>query len=76
MTETHLVIKISDAERYLSPQEMGDLGFIADKICQGRKKAHLPTHEYIVVNMDEPYADDVLTLVEIEEKKKSQTPQK
>ena len=64
MRITHTVIKNSDVDKYLSVEQTNNLIDILQTICQGRKKDGKPTdNEYIICNMDEPYANEVLTVI-------------
>ena len=61
--QTHLVIKITDAQRYLNVQEQQELWCITRKIVTGREKDGKKVNIYLVVNTDEPYAEEVRKLV-------------
>lgn len=61
-----LVIKIADIEKYLSEHEEDELTILVGKVERGRKYAGKYRHRYIVINLDEPYAPDVLKLMGLE----------
>jgi len=60
---THIVIKIEDAEEYLTESEARFLNSILDKIDRGRKAYHKKKNEYLIVNTDEPYANKVMQVI-------------
>jgi len=62
--DTHTIIKKDDAEKYLTQQERASIGIFLGKIADGRvKNGKKPFNHYHVCNMDEPYAEEVLTLI-------------
>lgn len=64
MKITHVVLKREDIEKYCSDQQQESLKEIMDAVAAGRKAdGKNPNAEYIVCNMDEPYADQVLSLI-------------
>ena len=70
MTETfkremkYIVIKNSDVEKYLEPKEKGELFNLCTAIDIGRTRSSKKLNSYVVVNMDEPYAEKVWKLIE------------
>lgn len=61
---THIVIKRSDVERYCNPQNKGALTSISNKIRRGREQdGRSSDHGYLVINQDEPYADEVIEIM-------------
>lgn len=69
-TQTHIVIKIKDAEEFLNQRQLGDLFEIAAKIEQGRRSVGKRENSYIIVNEDEPYSGVVHNVVLLGERKK------
>lgn len=69
-TQTHIVLKISDCQKYLSQNELQELASIISKIGTGRKANGKQIGEYIIVNLDEPYSERIFRQVLIEESKK------
>jgi len=61
---THLVIKLDDAQKYLSNNELQELGSMLEKIESGRHKdKKRGVNEYLIVNTDEPYANEVYKII-------------
>ena len=61
---THLVIKLDDAQKYLSNNELQELGSMLEKIELGRQKdKKRGVNEYLIVNTDEPYANEVYKII-------------
>ena len=69
-TPTHIVLKMSDCQKYLNQNEIQNLASILSKIGVGRKANGKQPNEYIIVNLDEPYSDRIFRQVLIEESKK------
>lgn len=69
-TQTHIVLKMSDCQKYLNQNEIQNLASILSKIGVGRKANGKQPNEYIIVNLDEPYSDRIFRQVLIEESKK------
>lgn len=65
MRMSHIVIKKDDLTKYLNSKEYNALSEVLCKINQGRSLDKRPTdHRYIIVNMDEPYVDEVISVLE------------
>lgn len=65
---THLVLKIADAEQYLTDWELGMLEDICKKIEAGRLQDRKKIgNEYYICNKDEPYADEIRDIIETNE---------
>ena len=61
---THLVIKNEDIEKYLSQEMQEDLEDIINTLKYNKEMAGEDTDKgYYIVNIDEPYADDILQLI-------------
>jgi len=62
--DTHLVMKFADIKDYLSEADQQSLFCMSVAIAKARlkddKEGH---HKYLVVNKDEPYADDVQRII-------------
>ena len=62
--EKFIVLKKSDAERYLTDEEFKMLRSIQKKILTGRMSdGKMQNNTYYVVNTDEPYAMQVRDLI-------------
>ena len=67
-TVTHTVLKNADIDKYLTEEDIYYLGVIEAKILYGRSKDNKnPKNNYLVVNMDEPYADKVNRVIQVGE---------
>lgn len=65
----YLIIKVADALDYLNEAEIGQLEHILGTISKGREKdGKNPDNEYLVVNRDEKYADQVWDIIVQNEK--------
>lgn len=61
---THVVIKIEDIEKYLTREEIGCLNAFLIQIQQGRQKdGKKPINNYYICNTDEPYAEEVHSVI-------------
>ena len=69
-TQTHIVLKISDCQKYLSPYELQELATIVSKVGFGRRANGNKVNEYAVCNTDEPYFNTVMRVILIGESKK------
>jgi len=69
-TQTHIVLKIADIKNHLNLNEQGELSFIIRKIGNGRIKDGKKIAEYLVINCDEPFAEEIHQLVEKRMKEK------
>lgn len=57
-------MKIEDIEKYISPSRRAMLSIILDDVQEGRKADSKKTdNEYIVINKDEPYANEVIDIL-------------
>ena len=63
-TPTHIVLKIADIRKHLNLNEQGELGMIIQKVGDGRLKDGKKVAEYLVINCDEPFAEEIHQLVE------------
>ena len=72
--QTHIVLKMSDCQKYLNQNELQNLASILSKIGIGRRANGKQTNEYIIVNLDEPYSERIFRQVLIEESKKVPQP--
>ena len=71
-TQTHIVIKIEDAQAYLNPKQLDDLTTIARTIESKRLTHGKRLNAYIIVNEDEPYAGIVKNVVLLGERRKKE----
>jgi hypothetical protein len=60
----YLVIKWADMRKYLNERQLQNLQEIIAKVGIGRAQDDKDDHIYVVVNQDEPYAEDVWKLIE------------
>jgi len=63
-TKTHIVLKMADIKKHLNLNEQSELGVIIQKVGDGRIKDGKKIAEYLVINCDEPFADEIHQLVE------------
>ena len=70
--EKYFVLKWADIAKYLTREQRGQLGDIATVIDNCRTADGKGYNGYVVVNEDEPYAEQVWQLVEAEERRKKQ----
>lgn len=65
MKKKFTIIKNDDVLQYLNNLDRKDLIRILEKIQKGRKRDCKNTdHTYLVVNLDEPYAEEVIEIME------------
>lgn len=58
--DTHLVVKYTDIEKYLSKSDISKLSEFLSKIEDGRRSdGKTPVNNYYICNKDEPYANSV-----------------
>ena len=69
-TQTHIVLKLEDCQKYLNPRELQELSEIIRNVSDGRKFDGKSDNEYLVVNVDEPYAPMLFRLIQTGEAKK------
>lgn len=63
-TNTHIVIKKEDADKYCSAEELFQLKRILKVIEHGRQlDGKTLSNSYYICNTDEPYADKVLDVI-------------
>ncbi len=60
----YLVLKHDDIELYLKKRDKTDLDIMLLGIAQGRMDDGKEPNRYVVVNEDEPYAEQVWKLIE------------
>lgn len=60
----YVALKVEDVDAYLSEKEKIELSNIYTKVATSRMIEGKDINSYLVVNMDEPYADNVKTLIE------------
>ena len=60
----YFVLKWADIEAVLTEEEQRHLARISKIIAYYRKSQGKPENNYVVINLDEPYAPDVLRLME------------
>lgn len=65
--EKYLVLKIDDIIRSLHPNDGQELERLCGLVCEFRRLEGKKANRYIVVNEDEPYAEVVWKLIEIQE---------
>ena len=61
--DTHTVFKNTDAQKYLTEEEKHILGVLLSKIETGRIMEGKQSNSYWICNHDEPYAEDVKTVI-------------
>jgi len=60
----HVVLKIEDVEKYLHDYQRNELAEMCGDIEYGRKRnGENVDNEYLVINTDEPYADEVIEIL-------------
>jgi hypothetical protein len=57
------VIKNDDAEKYLNTKGQESLNGILETIADSRSMDGKKNNEYLVINTDEPYADEVIEIL-------------
>ena len=60
---THFVIKKGDAIQYLHCLQEEALSNILETIKQGRKAHGRKENQYLIINTDEPYADEIREVI-------------
>lgn len=63
----YIVLKVDDVNRYLDEKALIELSAICTSIDTLRMVEGKPINNYLVINMDEPYADKVKALIEVHE---------
>jgi len=69
--QTHIVLKISDCQTYLTTEELQTFAAIVNKVADGRKSKGKKVGQYLIVNSDEPYYEELYHKVLVEEAKKT-----
>lgn len=65
MSEKFIVLKIEDGIKYLNKEDKDKLCEIEDKISIGRANdGKIPNNKYAVINLDEPYSDEIIAIME------------
>jgi len=65
------VLKIDDVRKYCSEESKRDLDKVVLEITTGRMEdGKNPDNHYLIVNIDEPYADEVKSIIEKHEGEK------
>ena len=64
LEKKYLVLKWSDITPALSVEQKVQLAQICDDIARWRTSQGKPLNQYVVINLDEPYAPEVLRLME------------
>lgn len=58
------VLKMEDIEKYCTEDQKNNLSIMVQNILAGRKnEGKKPSNEYLVVNKDEKYSQDVLNMI-------------
>jgi hypothetical protein len=72
LTQKYVVIKIDDLKKYVkSPFKIAMLDNDLQDITAGRKAdGKKPHNEYIIINTDEPYAQEVADIIKRHEQQK------
>jgi len=65
--EKYVVLKIDDVNEYLTSHYQTALRSICAIIEDGRRQDGKKSNYYVVVNQDEPYAEQVWKLIEVGE---------
>lgn len=64
MKITHRVIKEEDIKKYLNTKAQQGLNYIISIISMGREFDGKPmNNEYLVINRDEPYAEEIIEIL-------------
>lgn len=71
-TQTHVVIKLADLLSFCTGEEQAQLSMMLRKIEKGREKVGKTGNNiYMVVNTDEPYAEEVWKVIQLGEENKN-----
>lgn len=71
--DTHIVIKVADARKYLNKEGRDMLACVLGAIDIGRESDGKTPNSYVVCNVDEPYSEAVLqTILDGEARKPAQ----
>lgn len=63
MIDKFTVVKNKDIVKYLSQDQINDLANILNTIAKGREVDGKKENTYVVINTDEPYAEDVINIM-------------
>lgn len=63
-------VKVEDARKYLSKEEISELSSLLGKIMKGRMKDGRGVNRYVVINNDEQYSADVHAILKAGEEAK------
>lgn len=61
--EKFIVFKIEEVNKYITNEGKFDLDIISEIINRERAKENKPLNTYLVINTDEPYADEVIEIL-------------
>ena len=64
LEQKYLVLKRADIDAALSDREKKELRRLVSRVAVYRMEQGKPDNSYVVVNLDEPYASQVLALME------------
>jgi hypothetical protein len=68
METTHIVVKKADIEKYCTEKQKEQLEEILTSVMKGRtQEGKIGVNHYCICNMDEPYAQTVLSILRYEE---------
>lgn len=60
---THIVIKVEDVANYLDKYEKAFLEHILNKLQHQRQQNNKKLNSYLIVNTDEPYANEIREVI-------------
>lgn len=63
MEEKFIVLKIEDINKYLGIKEQMELAAMGSAIITLRAMENKPNNKHLVINTDEPYADEVIAIL-------------
>ena len=61
--QKYIVIKINDAEEHLMDEEQKELCRLSQEISRMRRHYGKSDNEYLVINTDEPYVDEIIAIL-------------
>ena len=64
LEDKYIVLKKADIEAALNNYQKQDLSLLVKRVQQYRAREGKPQNQYAVINLDEPYADQVLELMQ------------
>ncbi len=59
LIQKYFVIKCDDLPEFLNTKDVSDLKRILFKIIAGRGEAGRKQNDYVVINLDEPYMEEI-----------------